>query len=103
MCIICSSHDKYKKTLIYRIKLQNEPNKPQLDQEAKYPQNIFSERTKNILSYFTHLECIVLPSSSRLESNIKDSIAGSDPPLKHPTIKDVFLVLQLCIKKHKTS
>ena len=71
----------------------------------KYPQKIFSGRAENILSYLTHLECTVLPSS-RLESYIKDSVAGSDPPFKHPTIKDVFmyfLYFYSVLKNCKTS
>lgn len=59
---ICSSHDKYKKTLIYKIKLQNEPNKPQLDQEAKITlKNIFRKNKKYIiLFYSSRMYCFTL-------------------------------------------
>lgn len=51
---ICSSHDKYKKNLIYKIKLQNEPNQPQLDQEAKVPsRNIFRKSKKYIILFYS--------------------------------------------------
>lgn len=100
---ICSSHGKYKKTLIYKIKLQNEPNQPQPDQEAKVPsKNIFRKSRKYIILFYS---CTVLPSS-RLESYIKDSVAGSDPPFKYPTIKDVFmyfLYFYSVLKNCKTS
>lgn len=40
-------------------------------------------------------------SSNRLESYIKDSVAGSDPYLKHPT-GQMFMYVYFVLKNYKT-